>query len=149
MDTIGFLYELTNALALNRVYIARVAIDTGGRRIGDTLYVTDSDGLKITKPDHQRQLRAATVLIKHFTHLLPLSPDPESALLHFHAFVGELFRKPNWPDELASLERPEVMGALAQLLGVSDFLWDDFLRMQHNNLFPVVTDLDALRSSKS
>src|SRR5512143_4227115 len=130
MDTIGFLYELTNALALNRVYIARVAIDTGGRRIGDTLYVTDSDGLKITNPDHQRQLRAATVLIKHFTHLLPLSPDPESALLHFGELVAGLFSRPGWPDELASLERPEVLRSLARLLGVSEFLWDDFLRMQ-------------------
>src|SRR5262249_54067064 len=29
-------------------------------------------------------------------------------------------------------------------LGVSDFLWNDFLRMQHANLFPVVSNVDAL-----
>ena len=96
-------------------------------------------GQKITQPERQRELRAATVLIKHFTHLLPLSPNPESALLHFREFIGELFKRPNWPDELASLERPEVLQALARLLGVSDFLWDDFLRMQYANLYPVVT----------
>ncbi len=89
------------------------------------------------------------MLVKHFTHLLPYSPNPEAALIHFHEYVGELFRRPNWPDELATLEHPEVLHALAQLLGVSDFLWDDFLRMQHENLFPVVRDVAALPRPKS
>jgi glutamate-ammonia-ligase adenylyltransferase len=148
-DTIGFLYELTHALAFNRIYIARVGVNSVGDRVQDILYVTDADGHKIVSPDRQRQLRAATVLIKHFTHLLPHSPNPESALLHFRQFLGQLFERPDWPDELASLERPEVLHALAQVLGVSDFLWDDFLRMQHANLFPVVRDVDGLATAKS
>jgi glutamate-ammonia-ligase adenylyltransferase len=149
VDTIGFLYELTNALAYNRVYIARVMVGSVGNRVRDTLYVTDADGRKITDPGKLRELRAATVLIKHFTHLLPHSPDPESALLHFRGFIGQLFERPNWPDELASIERPEVIDALAHLLGVGEFLWDDFLRMQYTNLFPVVQDVDALETAKS
>jgi glutamate-ammonia-ligase adenylyltransferase len=148
-DTIGFLYEFTNALAFYRIYIARVSVDSVGRRVHDTLYVTDADGQKITQTGKLRELRAATVLIKHFTHLLPHSPNPESALLHFREFLGELFRRPQWPDEFASLERPEVLNGLARLLGVSDFLWDDFLRMQYANLFPVVRDVDALSTAKS
>ncbi len=148
-DTVGFLYELTNALAYNRIYIARVTVETVGNRVRDTLYVTDASGQKITSPEKQRELRAAVVLVKHFTHLLPHSPNPEAALLHFREFIGELFRRPEWPDELASLGRHEVLYALARLLGVSDFLWDDFLRMQYANLFPVVRDLDALESAKS
>ncbi len=149
VDTVGFLYELTNALAYNRVYIARVMVGSVGNRVRDTLYVTDADGRKITDPDKLRELRAATVLIKHFTHLLPHSPDPESALLHFRGFIGQLFERPNWPDELTSIERPEVIDALAHLLGVGEFLWDDFLRMQYANLFPVVQDVDALETVKS
>jgi len=70
-------------------------------------------------------------------------------LLHFREFVGQLFMHPDWPDELASLEHPEVLGALARLLGVSDFLWGDFLRMQYANLFPVVRDVDALATARS
>jgi len=89
------------------------------------------------------------VLIKHFTHLLPHTPDPETALLHFREFIGQLFRQANWPDELASLQSPEVLNRLARLLGVSEFLWDDFLRMQYANLFPVVRDVDALQTKKS
>jgi glutamate-ammonia-ligase adenylyltransferase len=149
LDTFGFLYEFTNALALNHVYIARVSIDSVGLLVQDTLYVTDENGHKIANPSRQRELRTTTVLIKHFSHLLPLSPNPESALLHFGEFISELIKRPNWPDELSSLERPEVLDALARLLGVSDFLWDDFLRMQHTNLFPVVQDVDALSTSKT
>lgn len=148
-DTIGFLYEFTNALAANQIYIARVTVESVGKRIHDTLYVTDAGGRKITSPKKQRELRAATVLIKHFTHLLPHSPNPEAALLHFGQFVGQMFQRANWPDEFASLENVQVLDRLARLLGVSDFLWDDFLRMQHANLFPVVRDADALRTAKS
>lgn len=149
LDTVGFLYELTNALALNRINISRMTVDTVGPQVRDTLYVTDSHGKKITSPQKQRELRVATVLTKHFTHLLPRSPNPESALLHFREFLGQLFMRPDWPDELASLERPEVLDTLARLLGVSDFLWNDFLRMQHANLFPVVSDVGALATAKS
>ena len=147
-DTIGFLYEFASALAMSGTYIARMAVGSAGNRVRDTLWVSDARGQKITSPDRQRELRAATVLVKHFTHLLPQCPNPEAALLHFTEFLEQLFTRPNWPDELASLERPEVLHALAQLLGVSEFLWDDFLRMQHANLFPVVRDIDALVERK-
>lgn len=148
-DTVGFLYELTNALAISQVYIARVIIQSVGARVQDVLFVTDSRGQKIIAPEKQRELRAATVLIKHFTHLLPHSPNPETALLHFREFLGQLFQRPNWPDELTSLERSDVLHALAHVLGVSEFLWDDFLRMQHSNLYPVVRDVDGLATVKS
>ncbi len=148
-DTVGFLYEFTNALAITGVYINRMIIATIGNRVEDVLYVADSHGRKIASIEKQRELRAATVLIKHFTHLLPFSPNPESALVHFRDFIDQLFRRDNWPGELVSVQRPEVLGALARVLGVSDFLWDDFLRMQYANLFPVVTDMDALDTAKS
>jgi glutamate-ammonia-ligase adenylyltransferase len=148
-DSFGFLYELTNALAITHIYISRVSVDSTSDKVQDTLYVTDENEKKITDPDKQRELRAATVLIKHFSHLLPLSPNPESALLHFREFIGDLFKHANWPAELTSLERPEVLNVLAQLLGVSDFLWDDFLRMQYQNLFPVVRNVDALETAKT
>jgi [glutamine synthetase] adenylyltransferase / [glutamine synthetase]-adenylyl-L-tyrosine phosphorylase len=147
-DTVGFLYEFSTALAINHINIARMFVQSIGSRVKDTIYITDDGGQKITSFEKQRELRAATVLIKHFTHLLPRSPNPESALLHFQEFLSQLFDRPNWPDELIKLEQPEVLDALARLLGVSDFLWDDFLRMQYSNLFPVVSDVNALAASK-
>jgi glutamate-ammonia-ligase adenylyltransferase len=147
-DTFGFLYEFTNALALTHTYIARMIVQSIGSRAQDILHVTDENGNKITSPEKQRELRAAVVLIKHFTHLLPHSPNPSTALLHFREFLVQLFQRPNWPDEITSIESPDVLNALARLLGVSNFLWEDLLRMQYANLFPVVTDMDALSSSK-
>ncbi len=148
-DTAGFLYEFTNALAISGVNIEQVVIDTVGSRVQDVVFVTDRNNRKIVDAERQRELRTATVLIKHFTHLLPFSPNPEAALVHFRDFMDQLFRRANWPDELASVQRPEVLQALARVLGVSDFLWDDFLRMQYTNLFPVVTDVSALETAKS
>lgn len=148
-DTIGFLYELTNALALNGINIRRMIVASVGQRVHDTLYVTDARREKITVPEKQRELRIATALIKHFTHLLPQSPNPEAALLHFHQFIGQLFMREDWADEITSLEQPEVLDRLARLLGVSDFLWSDFLRMQHANLFPIVRDVEVLASGPS
>jgi glutamate-ammonia-ligase adenylyltransferase len=147
-DTVGFLYEFSNALAFNHINIARMFVQTIGNRANDVIYVTDDKGHKIKSIGKQRELRAATVLIKHFTHLLPRSPNPEAALLHFREFLSQMFDRPNWPEELVKLEQPEVLDALARLLGISDFLWDDFLRMQYSNLFPVVRDVNALAATK-
>jgi glutamate-ammonia-ligase adenylyltransferase len=147
-DTFGFLYEFTNALAMTNTYVTRVIVQSVNKRAQDIFHVTDNNGNKITSPEKQRELRAAIVLIKHFTHLVPHSPNPSSALLNFRNFLAELFKRPNWADEIISIEKPDVLNALARLLGVSDFLWEDFLRMQYANLFPVVTDMDALAASK-
>lgn len=143
-DTIGFLYELTNALSMSGFDIARMVIDSEAAKVRDVLYVTDDNGEKISSEEQQQGLRAAVVLIKHFTHLLPRSPNPESALLHFREFLEHLFKQPNWVEEISSLERTSVLSALAKLLGVSDFLWEDFLRLQHSNLFPVVANVEEL-----
>jgi glutamate-ammonia-ligase adenylyltransferase len=149
-DTIGFLYELTNAFALTGINIDRMVVRSQGQRVSDTLYVTNAlDGAKLYAVPRQQELRAAVVLIKHFTHLLPRSPNPEAALLHFRSFVRDLFQQPDWPEQLSSLERPDVLGALAQLLGVSDFLWEDFLRLQSANLLPLLRDVSGLQTQKS
>jgi glutamate-ammonia-ligase adenylyltransferase len=147
-DTFGFLYEFTNALAFTRTYINRMVVRTIGNRAQDIFFVNDGNGNKIEDLEKQRELRAAIVLIKHFTHLLPNSPNPEIALLHFREFLAHLFQRPNWPDEITSIEQSDVLKALAHILGVSDFLWDDFLRMQYANLFPVVKDVGALAMAK-
>lgn len=149
-DSIGFLYELTNALALCEIDIKSMSIHTNSSRVEDTLLVTDARrGGKITSERRLRELEAAIVLIKQFTHLLPHAPNPEAALLHFRSLIAELFQRPRWMEELASLERPEVLEALSRMLGVSDFLWEDMLRLQHANLFPVLKDLAGLEATKS
>lgn len=148
-DTIGFLYEMSNSLALSGISIHRVRIQSEGNEVLDTLAVVDEHGTKITDAGKLNELRAAVVLTKHFTHLLPQSPNPESALFQFREFLQHLFQQPNWLEQLGSLQQTEVLSALAQLLGVSEFLWHDFLRLQHENLFPVVADVQGLKQTKT
>ena len=148
-DSVGFLYELTNALTLSGVHIEQVQLRTVEQRVFDTLHVTHQNGSRITADRSIQELRAAIVLIKHFTHLLPKSPSPRRALKQFREFLSELFKRDNWVEDLSSLQRSEVLDALAQLLGVSSFLWMDFLRLQHENLFPVVRDVEDLKEPKS
>lgn len=147
-DTTGFLYELTSALAHSGVSIQRVWIESEGQQVVDTLWVVDAAGTKILDRGRLNELRAAVVLIKHFTHLLPRSSNPESALLHFRQFLEGLFQRPGWVEDLALLQNSRVLDALARLLGVSDFLWHDFLRLQHSNLFPVVADVEGLQVAR-
>ncbi|TXT22099.1 MAG: glutamate-ammonia-ligase adenylyltransferase, partial [Planctomycetota bacterium] len=123
-------------------------IRTDGSHVRDTLRVTDDSGRKLLDEQRQQVLRTAVVLIQHFTDLLPQSPNPEAALLHFQELLERELLEPDWVSRLASLHRPEVLAALAKLLGVSDLLWEDFLRLQHANVFPVVTDIVGLRLRK-
>lgn len=149
-DTLGFLYELANALSLSAIDIQQVIIRSEGNRVFDTLYVTEArHGGKITDRTRIEQMQAAVVLIKHFTHLLPNAPNPEAALLHFRSFVQELFQQPNWWEEWSAFEQPAVLDALARLLGVSDYLWEDVLRLQYANLLPLLRDQDGLQQRKS
>ena len=161
-DAPGLLYGLTNALALFGLDVRRASVRTvpagprsaaagrragrrtGGPRADDTLFVTDRRGRKITDARRLAELRAAVGLVRQFTHLLPTSPDPRRALANFGQFLETLLRRDDWVEEVARLGRSEVLSALARLLGVSDFLWQDFLRLQHENLFPVLAEPAAL-----
>jgi glutamate-ammonia-ligase adenylyltransferase len=148
-DTPGFLYALANALSVAGYYIARMTVETIGARARDVLHITDAAGGRVEGARRERELRAATVLVKHFTHLLPLSPDPQRALSHLRGFLARLFAEEDWPARLASVDRPEVLTALARLLGVSDALWEDLLRLQYEDLFPVLADVEALAEPRT
>ncbi|MCA8987019.1 MAG: glutamine synthetase adenylyltransferase [Planctomycetaceae bacterium] len=149
-DAPGFLYELTTGFALAGIQINRVIVDSTSHRVQDRLYVVDAHHHeKILDESRLQILRLTIVFIKHIAHLLPSAPDPQSALLHFRDFLQTLFEQPNWVEQLSSLDQPEVLSALVKVLGISDFLWEDFLRVQYRNLFPVVTDIENLKQEKS
>ena len=143
-DTIGFLYEFTNALALNGIHIAQVSVATEGNRVRDTLVrhrrARAEDHLSGAPTRAARDDGAGQALHPPAAAFA----QPRSGAVALQRVPGRAVSRPSWPDELASLERPEVLEALARLLGVSEFLWDDFLRMQYANLFPVVTDRDTV-----
>src|SRR5438132_6833657 len=81
-------------------------------------------------------------------HLLPRSPHPAQALRQFSALARQILSRPDWVTDVQSLKSDVVLQTLAELMGVSQFLWEDFLREQHENLFPVIRDIPALDETK-
>ena len=149
VDTVGFLFAFTNALTSLRVNVRRAKVRTIDGRVEDTFWLTDSSLDKIESEGRLRQVRVAAALIKQFTHLLPKAPDPAQALRQFNSLTAQLLSRPDWVSEVNDLESPGVLETLAELMGFSRFLWEDFLRMQHDNLFPVLLDPEGLDQARS
>ena len=147
-DTRGFLFEFTNALALLEIAVQRAAVRTEAGETHDTFWVTSRDGSKLSDPARRDELRTAAVLVKQFTHLLPLVPDPALALRQFGALTRGMLAGADRRASLTELADEGVLETLAATLGVSRFLWEDFLRLQHENIFPVLTDRPALDAAK-
>lgn len=149
LDAPGFLFEFTNALALLHVNIERAEVRTVDGETRDTFWVTEGrGGGKLLAASRLDQLRVAAALIKQFTLLLPRSPNPAQALRQFSALTRQLLARPDWTAEVRDLESGEVLRTLAELMGVSEFLWEDFLRIQHENLFPVLGDMPGLDAAR-
>ena len=134
----GFLSLTARALALCGIMIVQADIRTGVGRIDDTFWVTDRFGRKIADEPALRELRLSLVLIEHFSGYLHRATNPEAALVHFSRFVTETMARPEWAEEFAALDRPAVLDALVRVLGESDFLWEDYLHAQPENLLPMV-----------
>lgn len=143
-DTSGFLFELTNALALLNVNITRGHIRTTNGETDDVLVIRGAHGEPVRDEAPLRQVRAAVALIKQFTALLPDTADPAQALRQFAALMRQLLTQPQWADDIAALEASEAQRTRAEVMGASTFLWEDFLRMQHASLLPLVGDMATL-----
>jgi [glutamine synthetase] adenylyltransferase / [glutamine synthetase]-adenylyl-L-tyrosine phosphorylase len=142
-DTPAFLYAFANALAMRNIYIAKAQIEIDGSKLHDRFYVRNRHGQKLTDPADQQQLRLTAVLIKQFTHALTWAPDPTKALEAFDQFLDLIVQETKGraqQEVLAFLSDKKTFPLLARLLGASDFLWEDFLRRQHDNLLPLLQD---------
>jgi glutamate-ammonia-ligase adenylyltransferase len=137
-DIPGFLFAFANALSLLEINIERATIRTEAETVHDTFWIRDLHGRKITDEDKLRELRFACALIKQFAYLLPHSPNPGQAIRQFRDFASRLLAKPELAADFASVQTADTMTTLAEMMGVSRFLWEDFLRMQHENLFPLI-----------
>jgi glutamate-ammonia-ligase adenylyltransferase len=148
-DTPGFLFAFATALADFPMNVERAAIRTVDGEARDTFWVTDVRHQPILDERKIHEIRVATTLIKQFTYLLPRSPNPGQALRQFNALIAQMLSRPAWTSELANLESPVVLETLADVMGVSRFLWEDFLRMQHESLFPLLLDPPALAGART
>ena len=153
-DTPAFLYALANALAMRGVQIHRAQVRNLGAEVHDRLFVRDRQGRKLTDSGEQQVLVLTATLIKQFTHFLTWAPDPAKALEHFDLFLDRILEQAKGSrgrQAFAFLKEKRTLTLLAQVLGTSDFLWEDFLRRQHINLVPMLNtyqDLPLVRPRK-
>ncbi len=139
-DSFGFLSLTASALALCGIRIVQSEIRTIDDQVDDVLWVTDRWGHKITSEPKLRELRLSLLLIERFSRRLPRATDPEAALVHFSRFATETMARPDWAEEYEALEKPEVLDALVRMLGESQFLWEDYLHAQPENVLHMICD---------
>lgn len=137
-DTPAFLYALSNALSVKGISIEHVRISTDDRRVEDLIDFVDSQGRQITDPLVLDQVRLSVLLTKQFTHFLHQAPDPFAALSRFEKLVADVLSLPEQGHWLELLSSPRLLGDLAHLLGTSDFLWEDMIRLQYETLLPML-----------
>jgi len=137
-DTPAFLYALTHAFSLHDIRIEQVRIRTVAGRIRDEIDVVDRDHRKIEDPEALGGIQLSVLLTKQFTYFLGTAPDPYAALSRFKRFVEDILRLPGKDRWLEALSNPHTLKDLALLLGTSDYLWEDFIRVQYETLLPVL-----------
>lgn len=138
-DTPAFLYSFANALSMRGLYIRKARLGYAGAELHDRFYVRGRHGHKIEAQAEQQELKATAVLIKQFTHFLTWAPDPAKAVEHFDQFLDQVLGSRR-AGALDLLKQKKTLALLARVLGTSDFLWEDFLRRQHDNLAPLLAD---------
>jgi len=137
-DTPAFLYALTHAFSLHGLRIEQVRIRTLGGSIRDEIDVVDRHHRKIEDPEALDAVKLSVLLTKQFTYFLGKAPDPYAALCRFKQVVGDILRMPGRDRWVHALSDPRTMKDLALLLGTSDYLWEDFIRLQYETLLPMM-----------
>jgi glutamate-ammonia-ligase adenylyltransferase len=146
-DIPGFLFAFANALALLEINIEQATIRTEGGEVHDTFWIRNLHGRKILDKDKLQELRFACALIKQFAYLLPHCPNPGQAIRQFRDLAARLLEDPERAADFTSIQSAQTMQTLASLMGVSRFLWEDFLRMQHENLFPLIRNREEIEKT--
>lgn len=144
-DTAFFLFSLSSALAMQDVSIRQVEIDTREDRIRDVFHVTTGTGQPITDPADRRRLQLSILVTKQFSHFLYTAADPQGAFTRFEELVRQVAREGADRRLQQLLADPEAQAELARLLGASDFLWEDFIRLQYESLLPLLREAPSQR----
>ncbi|HKX28857.1 MAG TPA: hypothetical protein VJ302_14260 [Blastocatellia bacterium] len=148
-DAFTFLYAFSSALSMRGIYIHKVKIQSVGSEVRDQFFIADKWGRKIESEQEQARLRSAVVLIKQFTLSLPEAPDAARALRHFNQFLDKIAEEEISPQFVSYFTGQKGMSLLAQLLGSSDFLWEEFLRLRFRELLPMLPTLEEFGGTGS
>ncbi len=140
-DSFMFLFEFANVLSTRDYWIDKVEFDTVGGEVRDRLFVTTRSGGKIEDRLGVDHLRLTVTLMKQFARRLAVAPNPQLALRQFGALIDAACEQVADPTQALASSLDE----LARVLGAGTWLWEEFLRRQHENLMPLLegmADLD-------
>jgi len=137
-DMPAFLYALGMALSLHGLQIHRTRARTSDGQAIDEIDVVEPHGKPLEGQDRIEQLRLSLLLTQQFCYFLDRAPDPLSALRRFEELSEKITRLPERKQWLDLLAGPLSMVDLAKVLGASDFLWEDVIRVHVDMLLPVL-----------
>ena len=137
-DTPFFLYTIGTVLSVHGISIEHVEIHTTNRAIEDTFHVRTAGGRPVTDEKLLRSLKLSILFTKQFTYFLWNAPDPYRALLRFETLLGDLRRIADEETVRSLIADSNVLRRLSRLLGTSDFIWEDFIRLQYENIIPLL-----------
>jgi glutamate-ammonia-ligase adenylyltransferase len=144
-DTPFFLFSLSSVLNLHRLRIEEVNIETKNGRLVDTIEFTDMKGAPITSERKLNRIKLSILISKQFTYFLDQAPDPTKALNRFDSLIQDVQQLKAGEDFRQLLASQEFHGELARLLGTSDFIWEDFIRIQRDSILPMLRTLNRDR----
>ena len=140
VDTPFFLYSLATALSLNNVYIQRVNIQTNNNKINDEFEILNNNHHKIEENEILNKIKISLILTKQFTFFLINSANPYNSLVRFENLLDDIINYPDKNKIIKLISEPVVMSELSKILGVSDFLWEDFIHIQYENFLPILKE---------
>ena len=138
-DTPFFLYSAAVALSLHGVSIEGVEIFTEQGMVKDVFEIVDAYGRPIEKDSVADQLQFSLAFTKQFTYHLSAAPDPFAALQRFDTLMQSIMDAGRDVDMRGMFTDPEIQQELARLLGASDFLWEDFICRQQDQILPLLS----------
>jgi len=137
-NTPFFLFSFGTALAHHGISIERLSITTIGNQVRDQFFLCDANGQRLESDTALDQLRLSVVLCKQFTFFLDQAPNPFDAISRFEQFVTAILSRPEKAEWLRLLSNPLAMQDMARLLGTSDYIWEDFIRLHYESLLPIL-----------
>ncbi len=139
-DSFMFLFEFANVLSTRDYWIDKVEFDTVDGEVRDRLFVTTRRGGKIEDRVGVDNLRVTVTLMKQFARRLAVAPNPHLALRQFGALIDAACEQVSDPTQALASSLDE----LARVLGAGTYLWEEFLRRQHENLMPLLGNMADL-----
>ena len=67
-------------------------------------------------------------------------------MARFEHLIDDIVHLPDQAHWIEMLSNPHNLQDLAKLLGASDFLWEDFIRIQYESLLPMLTQQHPLQN---